>query len=312
MTLKIIFAGTPEFAVPTLQALIDSPHEVVAVYTQPDRPKGRGRKLQMSAVKQLAIEHDLRVLQPASLRDVEAQEQLELFDADLMVVAAYGLLLPKVVLALPRLGCVNVHASLLPRWRGAAPIAYAILRGDGKTGVTIMQMVSALDAGDMLARVETEIQPHDNAAELLQRLSLLGAEALLKVIPALEKGEVNAEPQDESLVTYASKIHKVDAKIDWQQTAIEIDRMVRAYYGWPVAFTDFNGEVLRIWQAECLVEKIAAEPGTLLLRDKKHLDVVCGDGMLRLLQLQLPGKKQQSVQQFIQAHQGGLSEQLLG
>jgi methionyl-tRNA formyltransferase len=300
--MKIIFAGTPEFAVPCLRVLLDSKHEVCAVYTQPDRPAGRGRKLQPSPVKELALSAGIPVFQPLTLKTGDDLQQIKSFNADLMVVVAYGMILTQDVLDTPRLGCINVHASLLPRWRGAAPIQRALIAGDQKSGVTIMQIVRKLDAGDMLHKEECAIDETDTASTLHDKLAALGPVGLAKVLDQIEAGTVHAEPQDEALVTYAEKLEKSEAVIDWTQPASDLARKVRGLNAWPVAQTLYNGEVLRIWQAVAVNEdssKLA--PGVVRCLDK-HLDVATAKGFLRLLEVQLPGGKRMPVQAFLNAH----------
>jgi len=297
--LRIVYAGTPEFAVPALQALIDSPHEVVAVYTQPDRPAGRGRKLRASPVKQLALAHDLPVEQPTSLRDEQAQAHLADLRPDLMVVAAYGLILPKAVLETPRLGCINIHASLLPRWRGAAPIQRAILAGDRETGVTIMQMDEGLDTGAMLLKRALPIAEDDTAASLHDRLAVLGAEALMEALPGIMDGSLEAIPQNEAEATYAAKLDKAEARIDWQQPAEHIARQVRAFNPWPVAQAELDGQPLRIWEARAVDRPAQAEPGTVVAESAEGIDVAAGEGCLRITRLQLPGGKQLPAATFL-------------
>jgi methionyl-tRNA formyltransferase len=299
--MKIIFAGTPEFAVPSLQALLSSHHDVCAVYTQPDRPAGRGRQLHPSPVKQLAVAANIPVLQPLTFKTEEELQILRDFNADLMVVVAYGMILPQTVLDIPPLGCINVHGSLLPRWRGAAPIQRALMAGDEKTGVTIMKIVRKLDAGDMLHKEECPIGAADTSSDLHDRLAVLGAAGLAKVLVQLEQARVQAEPQDEALVTYAEKLEKSEAMIDWSQTAEFIARKVRGLNAWPVAQTVYRGEVLRIWRAEAIPSGTFGEAGTVV-SDQKHFDVVTGDGLLRLLEVQLPGGKRMAVEAFLNAH----------
>lgn len=299
--MKIVFAGTPEFAAPTLEMLLGGAHEVCAVYTQPDRPAGRGRKLTPSPVKLLAQSHGVPVFQPTSLKELVEQERLRSLEADLMIVVAYGLILPKIVLEIPRLGCVNVHASLLPRWRGAAPIQRAILAGDEVTGITIMTVEPRLDAGPMLHKKSCRIAPLETAGELHDRLARLGAEALSEVLPDIEAGLIRPEVQDESQATYAAKLEKHEARLDWSMSAIDLERRIRAFNPWPVAATLYRGEIMRIWLAQSLDESAGAEPGTILEREKT-LDVATGSGVLRVIEVQLPGGRRMSAQAFLNAH----------
>ncbi len=289
--MKIIFAGTPEFAAVSLNALIDQNHEVCAVYTQPDRPAGRGRKLQPSPVKAVATEHDIPVFQPKNFKENGAIEQLKALEPDLMIVAAYGLLLPPDVLSTPKLGCINIHASLLPRWRGAAPIHRAILAGDKITGITIMQMDKGLDTGDMLHKLVINIEPDETSEQLHDRLSELGSQALLEALPSIENGSITATAQNSAEKTYAAKLEKKEAVIDWELPAIEIERKIRAFNSWPVAQTALDGKQLRIWQAEIAQSNSDKPAGTIICADGKTLEVATGDGALSLLELQLPGKK---------------------
>jgi methionyl-tRNA formyltransferase len=300
--MKIIFAGTPEFAVPCLQVLLDSEHEVCAVYTQPDRPAGRGRKLQPSPVKELALSAGIPVFQPLTLKTDEDLQQISALNADLMVVVAYGMILTQAVLDVPRLGCINVHASLLPRWRGAAPIQRALMAGDEHSGVTIMQIVRKLDAGDMLHKESCAIAPTDTASALHDKLSALGAIGLVKVLAQLEAGTVQPEVQDEALVTYAEKLDKSEAVIDWTQAAVDIARKVRGLNAWPVAQTLYQDKVLRIWQAQALNEEAAGLQAGVVRCVDKNMDVATGQGWLRLLEVQLPGGKRMPVQAFLSAH----------
>ncbi len=300
--LKIIFAGTPEFAAVALRALLASPHEVCAVYTQPDRPAGRGRKLTAGPVKQVALAHQVPVYQPLTLRDADIQTELQAHGADIMVVVAYGLILPADVLQAPRYGCINIHASLLPRWRGAAPIQRAIIAGDTETGVTIIQMDEGLDTGAMLERRPCEIRADDSGGELHDRLATLGAEAVLSSLAHISEGTVSAEVQDETLACYAHKIDKNEALIDWHRPADEIRRQINAFNPWPVAYTLLpDGQRLRIWQALLIAGDNDAVPGTVIAASKAGIDIVTSSGVLRLLQVQLPGGRQVSSGDFLNA-----------
>jgi methionyl-tRNA formyltransferase len=300
--LEIIFAGTPEFAAVTLTALLQTPHTIKAVYTQPDRPAGRGRKLTPSPVKQLALQQNIPVYQPLTLRDEQEQQKLAALNADLMIVVAYGLILPLPVLTAPRLGCINVHGSLLPHWRGAAPIQRSILAGDVKTGVTIMQMDEGLDTGAMLYKVECPIQTRDTSQLLHDRLAKLGAEAMLVVLERMMNHTLHPEEQDDTHATYAHKISKDEAVIDWALSAKEIDRQIRAFNSWPVAQTIMNGDILRIWQADVIQKDCSHDkPGKILQVSKEGIDVATGDGVLRLLKMQMPGGRVLSAIDMVNA-----------
>jgi methionyl-tRNA formyltransferase len=287
--MRIVFAGTPEFAAQHLQALLDAGRQIVAVYTQPDRPAGRGQKLMPSPVKQLALQHGIAVYQPQTLRDPAAQAELAALAPDLMVVVAYGLILPQVVLDTPRLGCINSHASLLPRWRGAAPIQRAIEAGDASSGVTVMQMEAGLDTGPMLLKVTTTITAEDTGGSLHDRLATLGSQAVVEAVTKLAAGGLRGEVQDDSLATYAHKLNKDEARLDWSRPAVELERLVRAFNPWPICHSTLNGEALKVHAAQ-LGEGQGA-PGSVLAADKSGLTVACGEGALRLTRLQLPGGK---------------------
>ena len=287
--MRIVFAGTPEFAAQHLQALLDAGRQIVAVYTQPDRPAGRGQKLMPSPVKQLALQHGIAVYQPQTLRDPAAQAELAALRPDLMVVVAYGLILPQVVLDTPRLGCINSHASLLPRWRGAAPIQRAIEAGDASSGVTVMQMEAGLDTGPMLLKVTTTITAEDTGGSLHDRLATLGSQAVVEAVTRLAAGELRGEVQDDSLATYAHKLNKDEARLDWSRPAVELERLVRAFNPWPICHSTLNGEALKIHAAQ--LGEGQGTPGSVLAADKSGLTVACGEGALRLTRLQLPGGK---------------------
>jgi methionyl-tRNA formyltransferase len=300
--LSVVFAGTPEFSVPALQALQRSRHRIAAVYTQPDRPAGRGQQLAMSAVKRHALEQGLPVQQPSTLRDAAAVEQLARWSADVMVVVAYGLLLPQSVLSTPRLGCVNIHASLLPRWRGAAPIQRALLAGDRQTGITIMQMDVGLDTGPMLLERATPIGEREAAASLHDRLAALGAEAIIEALDLIAAGTVTPRAQPEAGATYAAKLRKEEALIDWSRSVVEIDRQVRAFNPWPVAETRWNGQQLRVWEAEPVEISTTAAPGTVVDTGPQGIDVAAAVGGLRLTRVQVAGRKAMSAADFLKAH----------
>ncbi len=291
MPLRVVYAGTPSFAVPALEAIISAGHDVVAVLTQPDRPAGRGRVMQMSAVKEIALVHGLRVLQPVNLQDPVIAASLSELKADVFVVAAYGLLLPEAVLKIPALGCLNIHPSLLPRWRGAAPIQCAIMAGNTHTGVAIMQMELTLDSGPVFAIESVTIYPQENAAELSIRLAHRGAHLLLQVLETLATGAAIATPQSSHGVTYAPKLNRAMAQIDWTRSVALIDCHVRALVPWPIAETVFMNEVLKIHRAHPLVATASAVPGTVLAIGVDGIHVATGDGVICLSQVQMAGRK---------------------
>ncbi len=309
--MRLIFAGTPEFAATVLTALLAQPHPVVAVYTQPDRPAGRGRRSRASPVKQLAAGHGIPVEQPRSLRGPGPQKALAGYDADVLIVAAYGLLLPETVLSTPRLGCINVHASLLPRWRGAAPIPHAILAGDRETGISIMQMDAGLDTGPVLRRAACPIRDDDTGGSLHDVLAELGAGTMVETLAALTGGGVHAEPQGEAMATHAGRIAKTDGWLDWSRPADILERQVRAFNPWPVAYTflpaarqpgDDAGERVRIWSARVVEYAGGASPGTVLASGASGIDVATGRDALRILTLQAAGKSIISSGDYLNAH----------
>ncbi|WP_370314286.1 methionyl-tRNA formyltransferase [Thalassolituus sp.] len=299
MSLRIIFAGTPDFAAVHLQALVDSDHEIVAVYSQPDRPAGRGKKLQPSPVKQVALDHDIPVYQPQNFKDPADVEQLRALNADVMVVVAYGLILPSSVLEAPKHGCLNVHASLLPRWRGAAPIQRCIEAGDMVTGITIMQMDIGLDTGDMLSKVTTGISLDDTGGSLHDRLASMGPAALLGTLADVESGSLTPEAQNDAAACYAHKLTKEEALIDWTQDADVLARRIRAFNPFPMAYTLLGDERIRVHLAEPVVKATQLAPGTIAHVDTDGIEVACGEGVLRLTRIQLAGKKPMAVADII-------------
>ena len=302
---RIVFAGAPDFAVPTLTGLIASQHEVVAVLTQPDRPSGRGRRVTTGPVKRCALQHDITVFEPAGLGNPDIQGVLAALAPDLMVIVAYGLLLPPAVLSLPTVGCINVHASILPRWRGASPIQAAILAGDPDTGVSIMQMAEGLDTGPVFAAERTVIGDRETAGELHDRLAAMGADLLGRCLDPLLSGELAPEPQIEADATYAARISKADALIDWSRSAVEIDRKIRAYHPWPVAETPLDGERMRCWRS-LIVERRASSDasacGRIEAATNDGIDVRTGDGILRIVELQMPGRRRVAAGDFVRGN----------
>ena len=298
-TPRIVFAGTPDFALASLRALVEGGHSVVAVVTQPDRPAGRGRRLTASPVKQYAEERGLTVLQPETLKDEGAARELAALQPDVMIVAAYGLILPQNVLDIPTFGCLNVHASALPRWRGAAPIQAAILAGDASTGVSLMQMTAGLDCGPVFSEKTVEIGQDESAGELHDRLAVLGGELLLQDLPRILEGGLRPVEQDESLANYAGKIQKLDAELDWGLPAAELQRRIRAYDPAPGAYFFVNDDVrVKVWAAS-VDDKINEHPGSFVQYDRNGIVVACGRGGLRLEILQLPGKRRTSFHEFV-------------
>ncbi|CAK3209082.1 10-formyltetrahydrofolate:L-methionyl-tRNA(fMet) N-formyltransferase [Vibrio crassostreae] len=298
-SLRIVFAGTPDFAARHLAALLSSEHEVIAVYTQPDRPAGRGKKLTASPVKNIALENDIPVYQPENFKSDEAKQELAELNADIMVVVAYGLLLPQVVLDTPRLSCINVHGSILPRWRGAAPIQRSIWAGDKETGVTIMQMDIGLDTGDMLSIATLPIEATDTSASMYEKLAGLGPDALVECLSDIASGKTVAEKQDDELANYAKKLSKEEARIYWSDDAAHIERCVRAFNPWPMSHFEAAENSIKVWQSRVAEQASDKPAGTILQADKTGIYVATGHGVLVLEQLQVPGKKAMSVQDIL-------------
>jgi len=301
--LRIVFAGTPDFAATHLAALLKTNHEIVAVYTQPDRPSGRGKKLAASPVKQLAEQNGISVYQPLNFRDAQDRENLAALQPDLMIVVAYGLLLPQAVLDIPRLGCINVHASLLPRWRGAAPIQRAIEAGDAETGVCIMQMEAGLDTGPVLARAVCKITQDDTGSSLHDRLAVLGADTLVSVLDAIAAQTLRAEKQDDTKATYAHKLTKEEAQLDFSRSAEALSQQIRAFNSFPVSWCVLpNDERLRVWCAQCESATTKATAGTVLSFDASGLRIACDEGVLLLTELQLPNRNRMAVRDIVNGH----------
>lgn len=294
---RVLFAGTPAFAEASLRAMVEAGVRPLAVYTQPDRPKGRGRKLATSPVKDYALGEGIDVHQPVSLKAGEEQERLRALQPDLIVVAAYGLIFPQAVLDIPRLGCVNIHASLLPRWRGAAPIQAAIVHGDPQTGISLMQMEAGLDSGPVFARAAIDIGAGETAGELHDRMATLGGVVLADKLPQILAGELMAEPQDEAGVTHAGKIQSADAELDWRRSAIELERIVRGYNPVPGARFTLDDEAIKCWRAQC-IDSIGGPAGRVLAAGRDGVDIACGEGALRLLEVQRPGRRRISGEEF--------------
>jgi methionyl-tRNA formyltransferase len=298
--MRIVFAGTPDFSVPPLQALIEAGHEIVAVYTQPDRPAGRGRNLKASPVKQLALSHNMAIYQPATLKSAEAELTLRELAPEIMIVVAYGLILPQTILDIPRHGCLNIHASLLPRWRGAAPIQRAIEAGDDESGVTIMQMDAGLDTGDMLLTQHCSITDTDTAQSLHDKLAMLGAEAIVKTLDQLQSGQLQPIQQNEAQASYAAKLSKAEAVIDWAQSASNIQRKIRAFNPWPVAVCQWQGKRLRLWNAiSGNTEAKDQPPGTIISASTDGIEVQTGEGTVLITELQAEGGKTLLAREFL-------------
>ncbi|MBY6258143.1 methionyl-tRNA formyltransferase [Phytobacter diazotrophicus] len=298
-SLRIIFAGTPDFAARHLDALLSSEHQIVGVFTQPDRPAGRGKKLMPSPVKVLAEEKGIPVFQPVSLRPQENQQLIADLQADVMVVVAYGLILPKAVLEMPRLGCLNVHGSLLPRWRGAAPIQRSLWAGDTETGVTIMQMDVGLDTGDMLYKLSCPITAEDTSATLYDKLAQLGPQGLLATLTQIATGTATPEIQDETQVTYAEKLSKEEALLDWSLPAEQLERCIRAFNPWPMSYFVIEDQPVKVWKASVINSQAKAEPGTIIEANKQGIQVATAEGILNLESLQPAGKKAMNAQDLL-------------
>ncbi len=299
---RIIFAGTPEFAVPSLQALIaDSRYQIISVFTQPDRPKGRGQKLQASPIKQVAQAHGIPVYQPSTLKDSDTQKILKDQQSDVMIVAAYGLLLPEAILNIPKHGCINIHGSLLPKWRGAAPVQRAIEAGDTKTGITIMQMEKGLDTGGMFYQKTCAITPEDTSASLMAKLAEVGALGLMESLPKILSGELHAQAQDEHQATYAKKLGKAEALIHWPESAEVIARKIRAFYPWPCAFFEAKGQTIKVGSAEVISHKNHHPAGEIIQCNEDALIIACGENALKLTQIQFPGGKMQASQNYLRS-----------
>ena len=297
--MKIVFMGTPDFAVGALESLVEAGHDVVAVVTQPDKPKGRGKEMQQTPVKACAVKHNIEVFQPVKIKTPEAVEVLKGYGADLFVVAAFGQILSKEILDMPKYGCVNIHASLLPKYRGAAPIQWAILDGEKETGVTIMQMNEGLDTGDMLTKVIVPIEDTDTGESLFDKLAEAGAKLLIETIPQIEAGTLKPEPQDDSLSTYAKMIKKEMGLIDWKKEAVVLERLVRGMNSWPSAYTHFQGKTLKVWETEVETCETEAVPGRVVEVTKNSIKVQTGKDLLVLKQIQLEGKKRMDVAAFL-------------
>ena len=311
--MKIIYMGTPDFAVAPLEAILKAGHEVTAVVTQPDRQKGRGREVQYSPVKECALSYGIPVLQPLKIKEKDAVEELRKYPADIFVVAAFGQLLSEEILNMPRLGCINIHASLLPAYRGAAPIQWCVINGEEKTGVTIMQMAKGMDTGDILLQKEVVLDEKETGGSLFDRLMETGAELIVEVLPKIEAGELTAVVQKEELATYAGKITKDMGNIDFAKSAVTIERLIRGLNPWPSAFTHYKGKILKIWEADVVSERANAEnpvPGTVIAMDKESFTLATGEGALRIRSLQPEGKKRMSCAEFMRGYEVKVGEAL--
>lgn len=308
--MKIVFMGTPDFSVGALDALVEAGHEIIAVVTQPDKPKGRSGQMQFPPVKECALRHGLTVLQPVKIKTPEWVDKLRELKADVFVVAAFGQILSKEILDMPKYGCVNIHASLLPKYRGAAPINWAIINGEKETGVTIMQMNEGVDTGDMLSHVVVPIAPKETAESLFDKLAKAGAELIVETLPKLEAGEIIPVPQDESQSSHVKMMNKSLGKIDWNQDAVVIERLVRGLNSWPSAYTYYQGKGVKLWNCEVVEAAVRAVPGTIIAVAKDSFDVATGNGALRVLELQLEGKKRMDTKSFLLGNQWKTGMQL--
>lgn len=300
--MKVIFMGTPDFSVGTLEALIEAGHEVCLVVTQPDKPKGRGKEMQFTPVKEAAVKHGIEVYQPRKIREPECVEKLKQYNADIMVVVAFGQILPKEILKMTPYGCVNVHASLLPKYRGAAPIQWSIIDGEEVTGVTTMQMDEGLDTGDMLLKTEVPITKEETGESLHDKLAEAGAALCVETLAKLQEGSIVPEKQGESTTAYAKMLDKKLGNIDWSKSAVEIERLVRGLNSWPSAYTHWNQKVMKIWKAEVVTDNSSKEPGVVAKVEKDGFYVHTGDGLLKVLELQIPGKKRMDAGAFLRGY----------
>lgn len=309
--MKIVFMGTPDFASGTLEALIAAGHEITAVYTQPDKPKGRGKEVQMTPVKMVALEHGIPVYQPRRIREAAEVEILRQIPADIFVVAAFGQILSQEILDMPKFGCVNIHASLLPKYRGAAPIQWAVIDGEEKTGITIQQMNAGIDTGDILYVKEYTLDPKETGASLFDKLMVLGAEAIVEALPLIEAGKITPVPQNEAEATHAAKLTKQLGELDFTKSAVVLERLVRGLNSWPSAYTFFRGKQLKIWEAEVVeAGQTDAEPGTVITVDKQSITVATGEGSLQILELQIEGKKRMACKDFLLGYPVSVGEKL--
>lgn len=301
--MKIIFMGTPDFSVGTLEALVEAGHEVVLAVTQPDKPKGRGGKIQFTPVKETAMKYDIPVFQPKKVREPECIEELRKYHADVMVVVAFGQILPKEILEMTPYGCINVHASLLPKYRGAAPIQWAVIDGEEVSGVTTMQMNEGLDTGDMIMKTEIVLEEKETGGSLFDKLAAAGAKLCVETLEALENKTASWKPQGETPTAYARMLDKEIGNIKWEKTAVQIERLIRGLNPWPSAYTDWNGKVMKIWEAEVVDKNNEAEPGTIVKVEKDGFYVQTGEGQIKVTALQIPGKKRMEADAFLRGYQ---------